>query len=130
MRTPRMMLSRAGPRKPGHSACLNARSGEAGAGSAMAVAVDSIFGVTGGASAFAAESSGTAEGTSDGAAGGGIGAGSLAVLARSRCSGVGVHRQWNSEPLPPTPAVRNSAHGTHASTIAATMDRRLTLSLR
>src|SRR5207249_4068718 len=92
IRTPRMMPSRPGPRKPGHSAGVSGATGVA----------SSIFAATGAASAAGATlalandvSVGITAGAADdaGAVDRGSGLGSSPPWASSRCSGVGVQRQ-------------------------------------
>src|SRR2546425_12153050 len=51
--------------------------------------------------------------------------GSSPAWASSRCSGVGVHRQWRSDlPSPVTPPVRTRVNSPQASRVAATIEMR------
>src|SRR6185503_12604473 len=92
IRTPRMMLSRPGPRNPGHSAGVAVAAG-------AAASIFATAGAEGAAGATGAAAAAVSLGTAAGAAGdavaddGGSGFGSSSPLASSSCSGVGVHRK-------------------------------------
>src|SRR5207247_10698571 len=88
------------------------------AGVAPAVGVDAAGGSAG------AGAANSFSGASVAAADGGV-AGSSPAWARSRSSGVCVHRQWRSEWASPViPPVRRSVNTPHASRMATTNDAR------
>src|SRR5439155_17162828 len=108
--------SRLGPRKPGHSAPVSTAAGVAG----LLLAVDEVAGSATGS--WPALATGSSLGVSAAAGAGG----SAPDRARSRCSGVGVHRQWKSEPMTSevTPPVRTRVNIAQARRMVATIQAR------